>query len=133
MKHMMIDPPSGWQYGFPKPIPEDQLGRVNAWLVENGYPQAEIDACGKHFYYRCWTHDDGVPDPVPEPVPAVRKLVLWRFDDFKAAAGASIISVLLSSVGMGYAGLEISHFNQGIMFVTVYVAYMTAIRQGWIK
>ena len=24
MKQLIIDPPSGWQYGFPKPIPEDR-------------------------------------------------------------------------------------------------------------
>jgi PTH2 family peptidyl-tRNA hydrolase len=57
MKLMMIDPPSGWQYGFPKPIPEDQLSRAREWLVENGYPQAEIDALGDHFHYRYWTSE----------------------------------------------------------------------------
>jgi hypothetical protein len=54
MKKIIIDPPSGWQYGFPKPIPEDRLKDVRVWLVENGYPQKEIDAYGKHFVYRCW-------------------------------------------------------------------------------
>jgi hypothetical protein len=53
-KTLMIDPPSGWMYGFPKPIPNDQLDRVHAWLVENGYPQNEIDARGDHFYSRYW-------------------------------------------------------------------------------
>jgi hypothetical protein len=51
----MIDPPSGWKYGFPKPIDlQESKGRVLEWLVENGYPQKEIDACGEHFYSRYW-------------------------------------------------------------------------------
>ena len=49
----MIDPPSGWKYGFPKPIPED-VTDVNKWLVENGYPQKEIDEYGEHFHCRFW-------------------------------------------------------------------------------
>jgi len=49
----MIDPPSGWKYGFPKPIP-DKVENVLEWLVSEGYPQSEIDACGKHFYCRYW-------------------------------------------------------------------------------
>ena len=47
----LIDPPSGWKYGFPKPIP-DEVENVLEWLVGEGYPQSEIDACGKHFYCR---------------------------------------------------------------------------------
>ncbi len=50
----MIDPPSGWQYGFPKPIPEDRRKDVLVWLVEQGYPQKLIDAFGEHFYCRYW-------------------------------------------------------------------------------
>lgn len=50
---MMIDPPSGWKYGFPKAIP-DGVENVREWLVANGYPQKEIDSCGKHFYCRYW-------------------------------------------------------------------------------
>ena len=50
----MIDPPSGWKYGFPKILPEEAKGRNLEWLVENGYPQSEIDSYGKHFYCRYW-------------------------------------------------------------------------------
>ena len=50
----MIDPPGGWKYGFPKVIPPEHLTRTLAWLVEQGYPQAEIDNCGKNFYCRYW-------------------------------------------------------------------------------
>ena len=57
MKKLMIDPPSGWKYGFPKPIPKKRRKDVNAWLVEQGYPQKEIDNLGEHFYCRYWEID----------------------------------------------------------------------------
>ena len=56
-KVLMCDPPSGWKYGFPKPIPDD-LTSTMEWLVSEGYPQEEIDACGEHFYCRYWEVDD---------------------------------------------------------------------------
>ena len=52
----MIDPPSGWKYGFPKELPRD-VNNVNEWLVANGYPQKEIDACGDYFYVRQWQEE----------------------------------------------------------------------------
>jgi len=56
MRIKMIDPPSGWRYGFPKPLPEG-IENVNKWLVENGYPQQEIDALGEYFYCRYWEEE----------------------------------------------------------------------------
>ena len=50
----MIDPPSGWRYGFPKAIPAD-VQNVYKWLVENGYPKDELDSYGEYFHYRTWT------------------------------------------------------------------------------
>lgn len=58
-----IDPPSGWRYGFPKPLPEPKPIETLKWLVENGYPQFEIDRMGDHFYCRYWEEkDDGRSD-----------------------------------------------------------------------
>lgn len=54
----VIDPPSGWKYGFPKPIPSD-VQDVEQWLVDNGYPQEEINKLGKYFYCRYWESLDG--------------------------------------------------------------------------
>jgi len=53
---VMCDPPSGWMYGFPKPIPQDVWDDKTTlkWLVEEGYPQHEIDALGDRFYCRYW-------------------------------------------------------------------------------
>lgn len=52
----MIDPPSGWKYGFPKELPQD-VKDTKKWLVENGYPQHEIDSCGDYFYCRYWEQE----------------------------------------------------------------------------
>ena len=59
-KVLMCDPPSGWKYGFPRPLPADlsQDESIIPWLLEQGYPQSEIDACGDHFYCRYWETDD---------------------------------------------------------------------------
>jgi hypothetical protein len=55
----MYDPPNGWKYGFPKPIPEDirKSGKVLDWIVSQGYPKAEIDAFGNHFCGRYWEQE----------------------------------------------------------------------------
>jgi hypothetical protein len=51
---LMIDPPSGWKYGFPMPLPDPRPENTMDWLVEQGYPQAEIDSLGQYFYCRYW-------------------------------------------------------------------------------
>lgn len=53
----MIDPPGGWKYGFPKVLP-DGVTDINSWFVQNGYPQSEIDKCGKYFHYRTWEENE---------------------------------------------------------------------------
>ena len=50
----VIDPPGGWRWGFPKEIPKNRLADVNAWLVENRYPQREIDSFSGNVPYRIW-------------------------------------------------------------------------------
>jgi hypothetical protein len=57
MKQLIIDPPGGWKYGFPKPIPEDKRKDSLTWLVEQGYPQEIIDELGEYFYCRYWETD----------------------------------------------------------------------------
>ena len=48
-----IDPPQGWLYDFPKQFP-DGVTDVKSWLVEQGYPQEQIDNMGDSFYCRYW-------------------------------------------------------------------------------
>ena len=50
----MIDPPSGWKYGFPKPVPDPAPANIIEWLIGQGYPEKEILSYGEHFYCRHW-------------------------------------------------------------------------------
>lgn len=52
-KLILIDPPSGWRYGFPKPITQEQykeITNLKEWCIENGYPKKEADSYGECFY-----------------------------------------------------------------------------------
>jgi hypothetical protein len=53
-KKLMVDPPDGWRYNFPKVCPKEHQHRILDWVVESGYPKEEIEKLGKHFYVRCW-------------------------------------------------------------------------------
>ena len=58
MSKIMIDPPSGWKYGFPKEAPKDLEGEeLKKWFLENGYPQALIDQ-GMLEYCRMYVEGD---------------------------------------------------------------------------
>lgn len=37
-KILMCDPPSGWQYGFPKPFTLRDGETLDEWLLRKGYP-----------------------------------------------------------------------------------------------
>lgn len=69
-KVLMYDPPSGWKYGFPKPLPRwatihyggDDYGvsenfDIIEWILQEGYPQSEIDSCGDQFYCKWWVEN----------------------------------------------------------------------------
>lgn len=53
VKVLMIDPPSGWLYGFPLPmINKDKDEPIEDFLLRNGYPQKLIDeGMAKHCRY----------------------------------------------------------------------------------
>ena len=60
LKVTMCDPPEGWKYGFPKPVPEEYhtLGDdfdLKRWLVNEGYPQ-ELTTW-RWFRCRFWEKD----------------------------------------------------------------------------
>lgn len=49
---MVVDPPSGWMYGFPKVVENNETPNEE-WFLKNGYPQELIDqGCLKHC--RVW-------------------------------------------------------------------------------
>ena len=51
----MIDPPSGWMYGFPKKYSEEVDGDMIEWLLSQGYPKRLVEEYGDCFYVRSWT------------------------------------------------------------------------------
>ena len=55
---IIIDPPSGWKYGFPKVYDNPENLSTEEWLVKNGYPEKEFNKDGKAYYIRTWEEDD---------------------------------------------------------------------------
>jgi len=54
-----VDPPSGWQYGFPKELPFIWWSEkdLRPWLISCGYPPEIIKALGDSFYVRVWEEE----------------------------------------------------------------------------
>lgn len=51
-KLILIDPPSGWMYGFPKAITQEQykaITNLKQWCIDNGYPLSEAISYGEYF------------------------------------------------------------------------------------
>lgn len=44
---IVVDPPSGWRYGFPAPLQEDYKQQ----LIDVGYPQKDIEFAMAHSWY----------------------------------------------------------------------------------
>jgi hypothetical protein len=47
-----VDPPSGWRYGFPKQAPYPLPDNMTDWIIDQGYPRAEVENLGNHFHVR---------------------------------------------------------------------------------
>jgi hypothetical protein len=49
---LFVDPPSGWQYGFPLPYDSEKDGDLGQFLVDKGYPAKDVDFALKYcrFY-----------------------------------------------------------------------------------
>ena len=50
----IVDPPSGWQYGFPKQVPDEiyndpDRSVFRQWLIDNGYPVWDVDFAMKNM------------------------------------------------------------------------------------
>lgn len=50
---LWVDPPSGWQYGFPKIWDDQEEPDMTKWLSDNGYPESE-----KCPYVRMWNVEE---------------------------------------------------------------------------
>lgn len=51
-KPVIVDPPSGWRYGFPLAWDKDKHPDFRQWLIESGYPEADVDFAVE--YSRFW-------------------------------------------------------------------------------
>lgn len=60
-----VDPPSGWQFGFPRPLPTGheqwtEAQRVS-WFIDQGYPEKLI-AQGMLDHCRSWIKEVDLDD-----------------------------------------------------------------------
>lgn len=61
---LIVDPPEGHRYGFPKALPPDRRHDIIAWMVEQGYPRQIIDEWVEgYFPLRCWWEPKNAPSP----------------------------------------------------------------------
>lgn len=49
---LIVDPPGGWQYGFPQPLQKDYKQQ----LIDAGYPESQIEFALD--YSRYWSTDE---------------------------------------------------------------------------
>ena len=52
MSAKMIDPPTGWKYGFPCLYNESVDGDIRDFLLSKGYPEKDVDFALQ--YMRVW-------------------------------------------------------------------------------
>ena len=50
-----VDPPSGWQYGFPAPYDQSKDGTIEEFLIAKGYPKKDVKWASENC--RMW-HED---------------------------------------------------------------------------
>jgi hypothetical protein len=52
----MVDPPSGWKYGFPMRYESDKDGNLKDFLIKNGYPEedAKFASENSRFWYESY-------------------------------------------------------------------------------
>lgn len=55
-KHIMVDPPSGWMYGFPALWDKTKYDTLALFLRAKGYPEEDIDFATS--YIRMWLPTD---------------------------------------------------------------------------
>lgn len=49
---LWVDPPKGWLYGFPKVWIKKEQPDLKFWLIKEGYPEKEYEACsGNHIRF----------------------------------------------------------------------------------
>jgi len=51
-KKLLIDPPFGWKYGFPKVYDNPKGLSPTEWCFQNGYPRHELNSKGECDWVR---------------------------------------------------------------------------------
>lgn len=89
MPAYMFDPPSGWMYGFPRPVPQEILESPEAlatYLSESGYPFHMISLALRHS--RTWllpvTEEGEAISVSPKQPKTAERLVLTHRVTIKA-------------------------------------------------
>ena len=59
-KDLVIDPPSGWRYGFPKRVTQEEMKDLKSFLISNGYPEEDVELAMK--YSRYWEFEETKKD-----------------------------------------------------------------------
>jgi hypothetical protein len=56
--YLIVDPPSGWMYGFPKAVLDEASYEKDpeGWFLQNGYPK-ELIAEGMLNHVRFWREE----------------------------------------------------------------------------
>ena len=55
---VFVDPPNGWQHGFPRQYDPYPNQTFSEWLLECGYPKKDLELAVKHSRY--WIKEEGV-------------------------------------------------------------------------
>lgn len=58
---LIIDPPSGWKYGFPKPFTKTDDQTMEEWLREEGLPEELIEVAVQ-YGCRFWESNENISD-----------------------------------------------------------------------
>lgn len=64
---LVVDPPEGWRYGFPKIVPEWLKPEdMDAWIVQQGYPRSVRDNGHHELIFRLWYKEVPQSDLPPD-------------------------------------------------------------------
>ena len=55
-KRIMIDPPQGWRWGFPREYDQSRDGDIREFLRKAGYPEQDLDFALS--YMRSWETEE---------------------------------------------------------------------------
>ena len=112
---LTIDPPSGWKYGFPKTVTQEQykeIKNLKQWCIDNGYPKKEADSYGDYFHIQINGDLSFMDNPKPNQKQFVKidielfKSYINKFSDKDKLKAAQILFNKLSKEDKEYFIIE---------------------------